>query len=428
MTIPVFPSGGSTSTEYALGNPLGKHPTRVLLLGAGELGREICISLMRLGAWVCAADSYDHAPAAQVAHASRVLPMTDPEALHALIDQIQPDLIIPEIEAIATNQLGWAASQGIQVVPASVLATMSMDRQALRTFAHDTLGLDTTPFRFAQSLDQLYQMANQVGFPCLVKPVMSSSGHGQSLVVRPDDLEEAWRVAQTEGRASGGETSPSRVIVEAKVPLAHELTVLTVSSSSGIGTCEPIGQYQQDGDYRQSWQPSGLDRGIIEQAISMSYTLVKAMTDLARSRGETGWGIYGVEIFVLRDGRILFNEVSPRPHDTGMVTMISQRLSEFDLHARAVLGIPICQEDLTLALPSGWSAASQAVLVQGRGQVTFTGLPQALSIPNTDLRIFSKPGVDGVRRMALALAQGPSQDLARSRANQVAQALKSRVE
>lgn len=428
MTNSVIPTESSSTNDRPLGNPMGKRPTRVLLLGAGELGREICISLIRLGAWVCAVDSYLDAPAIQVAQSSRILPMTDPQALRALIENISPDLIVPEVEAIATDQLASAADQGIQVVPASGLAAMCMDRQALRTFAHDTVGLDTTPYRFAQNLDQLRQGAEAVGYPCMVKPVMSSSGHGQSLVHDPGDLEEAWRTAQTGGRARGRKDHPSRVIVEALVPLEHELTVLTVSSSAGIATCEPIGQCQEDGDYRQSWQPSGLDRSILEQASAMAERLVRAMTDLAREQGETGWGVYGVEVFVLKDGRVLFNEVSPRPHDTGMVTMISQRLSEFDLHARAILGIPVHREDLELTLPPGWSAASQAILVRGHGQVTFTGVPQALACPGTDLRIFSKPLVEGSRRMAVALAKGADQDQARARADQVVRTLRTQVE
>lgn len=428
MTNSVISTESSSTNDRPLGNPMGKRPTRVLLLGAGELGREICISLIRLGAWVCAVDSYLDAPAIQVAQSSRILPMTDPQALRALIEDISPDLIVPEVEAIATDQLASAADRGIQVVPASGLASMCMDRQALRTFAHDTVGLDTTPYRFAQNLDQLRQGAEAVGYPCMVKPVMSSSGHGQSLVHDPGDLEEAWRTAQTGGRARGRKDHPSRVIVEALVPLEHELTVLTVSSSAGIATCEPIGQCQEDGDYRQSWQPSGLDRSILEQASAMAERLVRAMTDLAREQGETGWGVYGVEVFVLKDGRVLFNEVSPRPHDTGMVTMISQRLSEFDLHARAILGIPVHREDLELTLPPGWSAASQAILVRGHGQVTFTGVPQALACPGTDLRIFSKPLVEGSRRMAVALAKGADQDQARARADQVVRTLRTQVE
>lgn len=427
MTDSVMSAGPPSATDRPLGNPLGSQPTRVLLLGSGELGREICISLIRLGAWVCAVDSYQDAPAAQVAQSSKVLPMTDPEALRALITEIRPDLIVPEVEAIATDQLEWAAKQGIQVVPSSGLAAMCMDREALRTFAHDTVGLDTTPYRFAQNPDQLRLGAEQVGLPCIVKPVMSSSGHGQTMVRTWQDLDEAWRVAQTDSRAGGHEGRPCRVIVEALAPLAHELTVLTVSSSAGIATCEPIGQCQEDGDYRQSWQPAGLDQAILDGATSMARRLVLAMTDLARKHGETGWGVYGVEIFVLKDSRILFNEVSPRPHDTGMVTMISQRLSEFDLHARAILGIPVLQEDLGLVLPPGWSAASQAVLTRGEGEVTFTGVPRVLSEPGTDLRIFAKPEVHGQRRMAVALAQGPDQDEARRKTDQMAQGLHVRV-
>ena len=413
--------------ERPFGSPLGPRPTRVLLLGAGELGREIAISLMRLGAWVGAADSYPGAPATQVAHAGYQVKMSDPKALEDLIGEVQPDLIVPEVEAIATDRLAKAAARGIQVVPAAPLAAMCMDRRALRVFAHEQVGLPTTPYRFADSPEELASAADQVGYPCMVKPLMSSSGHGQTLVRSKEGLSQAWNSALTQGRAATKHQGKAEVIVEALAPLAHELTVLTVASSAGVATCTPIGQRQEDGDYRLSWQPAELNPDILQQARGMATRLVEAMTSLARQSGETGWGIYGVEIFVLRDGSLLFNEVAPRPHDTGMVTMISQRLTEFDLHARAILGIPVHQEDLALNLPEGTCAVSRPILVRGQGPVSFQGLPQALDHPGTDLRIFSKPEVHGLRRMGVALALGPDLQTATERAEAVVRDLKPRV-
>ncbi|MCX8687066.1 formate-dependent phosphoribosylglycinamide formyltransferase [Bifidobacterium sp. B4142] len=413
--------------KRSFGSPLGPRSTRVLLLGAGELGREIAMSLMRLGAWVGAADSYPGAPATQVAHVGYQVRMSDPQALEDLIEMVKPDLIVPEVEAIATDRLAGAAARGIQVVPAAPLAAMCMDRRALRVFAHEQVGLPTTPYQFASSLEELARAADQVGYPCMVKPLMSSSGHGQTLVRSREGLSQAWNSALTQGRAAIRHQGEAEIIVEALAPLAHELTVLTVASSAGVATCTPIGQRQENGDYRLSWQPAELNPDILQQARSMATRLVHAMTSLACQSGETGWGVYGVEIFVLRDGSLLFNEVAPRPHDTGMVTMISQRLTEFDLHARAILGIPVHQEDLALSLQEGAYAVSRPILVRGQGPVSFQGLPQALDHPGTDLRIFSKPEVLGLRRMGVALAQGPDLQTAQERAEAVAGDLKPQV-
>lgn len=421
------------SINRPLGTPLGKQPTRVLFLGSGELGKEVTIELMRLGAWVCAADSYAGAPAQQAAHEARVLDMADPQQLKALFDDIKPDIIVPEVEAIATQVLAQAAANGAQVVPSAEIAAICMDRERLRVLAHEELGLPTTPYRFAGTLEELRAGANEVGYPCVVKPIMSSSGHGQSIVRTPDAIDAAWTEAQ-EGRRAHDEGDISRVIVEALAPLERELTVLTVSSSAGIVTCTPIGQRQESGDYRESWQthepadqvdPSRADETARAQHIAK--TAVEGLVAKARKSGETGWGVFGVELFVLTDGSILFNEVSPRPHDTGMVTMISQRLSEFALHARAILGLPVTPEHVALAIPEGTTAASHAIVVEGDGQATFGNVAQALAEPGTDLRIFAKPEVHGHRRMAVALAIGADESDARAKAAHVADSLDIRV-
>lgn len=421
------------SINRPLGTPLGKQPTRVLFLGSGELGKEVTIELMRLGAWVCAADSYAGAPAQQVAHEARVLDMADPQQLKALFDDIKPDIIVPEVEAIATQVLAQAATNGAQVVPSAEIAAICMDRERLRVLAHEELGLPTTPYRFAGTLEELRAGANEVGYPCVVKPIMSSSGHGQSIVRTPDAIDAAWTEAQ-EGRRAHDEGDISRVIVEALAPLERELTVLTVSSSAGIVTCTPIGQRQESGDYRESWQThepaNQVDPGRADEtarAQHIAKTAVEGLVAKARQSGETGWGVFGVELFVLTDGSILFNEVSPRPHDTGMVTMISQRLSEFALHARAILGLPVTPEHVALAIPEGTTAASHAIVVEGDGQVTFGNTAQALVEPGTDLRIFAKPEVHGHRRMAVALAIGADESDARSKAAHVADSLDIRV-
>lgn len=415
------------SINRPLGTPLGDHPTRVLFLGAGELGKEVTIELMRLGAWVCAADSYAGAPAQQVAHESRVLDMANPEQLKALFDDVKPDIIVPEVEAIATQELADAAANGAQVVPSAEIAAICMDRERLRVLAHEELGLPTTPYRFAGSLEELRAGAEEVGYPCVVKPIMSSSGHGQSVVCSADAIDAAWTEAQ-EGRRAHDEGDVSRVIVEALAPLERELTVLTVSSSAGIVTCTPIGQRQESGDYRESWQTNAANTSAAAaeetaRAQRIAKTAVEGLVAKARATGETGWGVFGVELFVLTDGSILFNEVSPRPHDTGMVTMISQRLSEFALHARAILGLPVTPEHVALSIPEGATAASHAIVVEGDGQAVFTNVANALQEPGTDLRIFAKPEVHGHRRMAVALAIGGGESDARAKAARVADAL-----
>ena len=412
----------SLPSHRPLGTPLGAHPTRVLFLGSGELGKEVTIELMRLGAWVCAADSYTGAPAQQVANEARVLDMADAARLRALFDEVRPDIIVPEVEAIATGELSDAAARGVQVVPSAEIAAICMDRERLRVLAHEDLGLPTTPYRFAGSLEELRAGAREVGYPCVVKPVMSSSGHGQSVVRGADAIDAAWVEAQ-EGRRAADEGDVSRVIVEALAPLDYELTVLTVSSSAGVVTCAPIGQRQESGDYRESWQPAAADGEVLERARAIACTAVQGLVDKATASGETGWGAFGVELFVLTDGSILFNEVSPRPHDTGMVTLISQRLSEFALHARAILGLPVTEGHVALAMGDGQTAASHAIVVAGDGEAEFTGVENALAEPGTDLRIFAKPRVHGHRRMAVSLAIGTDAGDARRKAADVADAL-----
>lgn len=412
----------SSSVDYPLGNLTTNSQTRVLLLGSGELGREIAIELTRLGAFVIAADSYEHAPAMQIAQETHVLDMTDAAALDALIASAHPSIIIPEIEAIATSELAKAATDNIQVVPSSRIAAICMDREALRRLAHETLSLPTTPYRFASSFDELKTGVKAVGYPCVVKPVMSSSGHGQSVIHSSEDIEMAWQKAQSE-RRDAKDGGISRVIVEAFAPLDYELTMLTVSSSAGIVVCSPIGQRQQDGDYRESWQPAQVNPAILEKAQAIARKAVDGLVDIAHENHEHGWGVFGVELFVLKNGEVLFNEVSPRPHDTGMVTMVSQHLSEFALHARAVLGIPVTEDSVAPALKDGEVAASHAVVVSGNGSVTFSNIPQALSQPDTDLRIFGKPTVNGHRRMAVALATGCNEAEARQKAAQIETAL-----
>ncbi|WP_163200814.1 formate-dependent phosphoribosylglycinamide formyltransferase [Bifidobacterium avesanii] len=420
--VNVSPSVSPSSAGRPLGTPLGVRPTRVLFLGAGELGKEVAIELMRLGAWVCAADSYAGAPAQQVAHESRVLDMANAGELRALFDEVRPDIVVPEVEAIATSELAGAAARGVQVVPSAEIAAICMDRERLRVLAHEELGLPTTPYRFAGSLGELREGAEAVGYPCVVKPVMSSSGHGQSVVRSADAIDAAWTEAQ-EGRRAADEGDVSRVIVEALAPLDYELTVLTVSSSAGIVTCAPIGQRQESGDYRESWQPAASSGAVLAEASRIAHAAVEGLVARAKASGETGWGVFGVELFVLKDGSILFNEVSPRPHDTGMVTMASQRLSEFALHARAILGLPVTERHVALSLPEGAVAASHAIVVEGDGEAVFTNVPEALGEPGTDLRIFAKPEVHGHRRMAVALAVGSSEADARAKAARVADAL-----
>lgn len=391
------------SVEPVLGTPLSDHAFRVLLLGSGELGKEVAIELQRLGVEVIAADRYDDAPAMQVAHRSHTLNMLDPAALKSLIATEKPHLVVPEIEAIHTQTLvELEQSKGLRVVPTARAARLTMDREGIRRLAAETLGLPTSPFRFVDTEAEYREAVAAIGLPCVVKPVMSSSGKGQSTVRSQSDVQPAWDYAQSGGRAGQG-----RAIVEGFVDFDYEITLLTVRHRDGVAFCEPVGHLQRDGDYRESWQP-------------------QAMSDAARAEAERiaaavtaelgGWGVFGVELFVKGD-QVWFSEVSPRPHDTGMVTMISQELSQFALHARAILGLPI--PGIRQLGPS----ASCAVVAEGRGVPVFSNLVPALSAPDTALRLFGKPRVDGQRRVAVTLARGADVEGAREKARVAAAAL-----
>ncbi|SFK78579.1 formate-dependent phosphoribosylglycinamide formyltransferase [Lysobacter sp. cf310] len=391
-----------------LGTPLSPHAYRVLLLGSGELGKEVAIELQRYGVEVIAADRYADAPAMQVAHRSHVLDMLDGQAVRALIAAERPHLIVPEIEAIHTQTLVELeqefAERGThtRVIPTARAARLTMDREGIRRLAAETLGLPTSPYRFVDTLDDYRAAVAEIGVPCVVKPVMSSSGKGQSLVRSADDIDKAWDYAQTGGRAGAG-----RVIVEGFIDFDYEITLLTVRHVGGTTFCAPIGHLQRDGDYRESWQPQPMST----RALARAQGIARGITD-----DLGGWGVFGVELFVKGD-EVWFSEVSPRPHDTGLVTLISQDLSEFALHARAILGLPI-----PLIREHGPSA-SCAVLAQGHGVPVFNGVDAALSQADTQLRLFGKPRVEGQRRVAVTLALAEDIDGAREHARRAAAAL-----
>ncbi len=378
----------------SLGTPLTTAGTRVLMLGAGELGKEVVIELQRLGVETIAADRYANAPAMQVAHRSHVLDMLDPVALRALVLEERPALVVPEIEAIATPALLELEAEGLRIIPTARAARLTMDREGIRRLAAEQLGLATSPYRFADTAEEYRAAVAAIGFPCVVKPVMSSSGKGQSVLRGPDDVLPAWQYAQAGGRAGAG-----RVIVEGFVRFDYEITLLTVRHAGGTSFCAPIGHLQVDGDYRESWQPQPMSPAALAESQRI------------------GAGIFGVELFV-RGDEVWFSEVSPRPHDTGLVTLISQDLSEFALHARAILGLPVP------AIRSLGAAASCAVLLEGRSaDIRFNGIEHALAAPDTQLRLFGKPEVSGRRRMGVTLALGRDVDEARDKARRAAAAV-----
>lgn len=390
-----------------IGTPYADDATRVLLLGSGELGKEVAIELQRLGCEVIAVDRYDNAPAMQVAHRSHVISMLDGQALREVIEAEQPDYIVPEIEAIATPTLVELESEGYKVVPTAEAARLTMDREGIRRLAAETLQLPTSPYRFADTLEDYRAAVAAIGMPCVVKPVMSSSGKGQSLVRESADIDAAWEYAQSGGRAGQG-----RVIVEGFVDFDYEITLLTVRHIDGTAFCEPIGHRQEAGDYRESWQPQAMSEGALAEAKRVASTITEALG---------GRGVFGVELFVKGD-QVWFSEVSPRPHDTGLVTLISQDLSEFALHARAILGLPI-----PLIRQQGPSA-SAVILVQGQSaNVSFGNLGVALAEPDTQLRLFGKPEVDGQRRMGVALARDESIDTAVAKAVRAASAVEVKL-
>jgi len=386
-----------------IGTPLSGVPTRAILLGSGELGKEVAIELQRLGVEVVAIDRYANAPAMQVAHRSYVISMLDGDALKEIVERENPDYIIPEIEAINTDALVALEKEGYNVVPTAKATRLTMNREGIRRLAAKELGLPTSPFAFADTESEYLAVAAEIGLPFVVKPIMSSSGKGQSTVKADEDIELAWSYAQ-----SGGRTGAGRVIVEGFVDFDYEITLLTVRHKDGTSFCAPIGHRQEDGDYRESWQPQPMS----SEALSKAEAMAKTVTDALG-----GYGLFGVELFIKGDD-VIFSEVSPRPHDTGMVTMISQDLSEFALHVRAIMGLPI--PNIRQLGPS----ASAVLLVEGESDcINFSNLEKALQEPDTQIRLFGKPEVRGRRRMGVALAQGSSIDDAKHKALRVANAI-----
>ncbi len=388
------------------GTPLQPDAIRLMLLGSGELGKEVAIAAQRLGVEVIAVDRYAHAPAMQVAHRSHVISMLDPVALRSVIALEKPTLVVPEIEAIHTPTLIELEAKGLRVVPTALATRLTMDREGIRRLAAETLGVPTSPYRFVDTRDEYLAAVQALGTPCVVKPVMSSSGKGQSILRAADDIDHAWDYAQSGGRAGAG-----RVIVEGFVAFDYEITLLTVRHRDGTSFCDPIGHYQEDGDYRESWQPQPMS----EVALTRARDIARAVTEALG-----GSGLFGVELFVRGDD-VLFSEVSPRPHDTGLVTLISQDLSQFDLHVRAILGLPIP------VIRSRGHAASMAILGSGQGVPKYFGVADALVEPDTDLRLFGKPVVEGKRRLGVALARGDSLFTAREKARRVAERIRIEI-
>jgi phosphoribosylglycinamide formyltransferase 2 len=390
-----------------IGTPLSSTSTKAMLLGSGELGKEVVIELQRLGVEVIAVDRYANAPAMQVAHRSHVISMLDGEALRRLVEVEKPDLLIPEIEAIATETLIELENEGCTVVPTARAAWLTMNREGIRRLAAEDLGLKTSPYVFAQTEEEFRAAIDQIGLPCVVKPIMSSSGKGQSVIRTAADIEPAWHYAQEGGRAGKG-----KVIVEGFVDFDYEITMLTVRHVGGTSFCAPVGHTQIKGDYRESWQPHPMSHQALAAAQDMAGKITEALG---------GRGLFGVELFVKGDD-VIFSEVSPRPHDTGLVTLISQDLSEFALHVRAILGLPIPN------IHQHGPSASCAVLVEGESStVEFGGLQAVLAEPDTQMRLFGKPSVSGQRRMAVTLARAEDINAARGKAHRAATAMEIRL-
>lgn len=380
----------------SIGTPLSSTATKVLFCGGGELGKEVVIELQRYGVEVIVVDRYENSPAMQVAHRSHTVSMLDGDALRKIIEDEKPDYIVPEIEAIATDTLIEMEEEGFTVIPTARAAKLTMNREGIRRLAAEELGLKTSPYQFASTREEFDDAVKKIGIPCVIKPIMSSSGKGQSTIRSEDDIDAAWEYAQ-----EGGRTGAGKVIVEGFVDFDYEITQLTVRHIDGTSFCEPIGHVQIDGDYRQSWQPQAMSKDAINKARDMATKVTDALG---------GRGIFGVELFI-KDDNVIFSEVSPRPHDTGMVTMISQDLSQFALHARAVLGLPI--PDIHFHGPS----ASSVILVNGQSDhVTFNNIKNALQLPDTQIRLFGKPEVQGQRRMGVALARDNTVDAAKQKA------------
>ena len=380
----------------SIGTPLSPSATRVLFCGGGELGKEVVIELQRLGVEVIVVDRYENAPAMQVAHRSHAISMLDGDALRNIIENEKPDYIVPEIEAIATDTLVELEAEGYNVIPTARAAQLTMNREGIRRLAAEELGIKTSPYRFASSREEFDQAVKEIGIPCVVKPRMSSSGKGQSTIKRDSDIDKSWNYAQ-----EGGRTGAGKVIIEGFVDFDYEITQLTVRHAGGTLFCEPIGHFQVDGDYRQSWQPQSMSDVALQKARDIAEKITNELG---------GRGIFGVELFIKGD-EVIFSEVSPRPHDTGMVTMISQDLSQFALHARAVLGLPV--PNIHFHGPS----ASSVILVQGdSNKPVFENLEHALAQEDTQLRLFGKPEVSGQRRMGVVLARGDNVEEALNRA------------
>lgn len=386
-----------------IGTPLTPNATRVMLLGSGELGKEVTIELMRLGCEVIAVDRYSNAPAMQVAHRSHVLNMLDGAALRALVERERPQFIVPEIEAIATDELVKLEAEGWQVVPSARAAQLTMNREGIRRLAAEELGLATSPYRFAATREEYLAAVAAVGLPCVVKPIMSSSGKGQSTVRSEADIDQAWDYGQ-----AGGRTGAGKLIVEGFVDFDYEITLLTVRHRDGTSFCEPIGHRQEKGDYRESWQPQVMSPVALAESRRIAAAVTAALG---------GYGIFGVELFIKGD-EVYFSEVSPRPHDTGLVTLISQNLSEFALHARAILGLPVP------AIRQLGPSASAVLLVAGdSADMRYGNLAAALAEPDTDLRLFGKPEVRGERRLGVGLALADTVEEAVQKALRVAAAI-----
>lgn len=385
-------------------SPYQQKARRVMLLGSGELGKEVIIELQRLGIETIAVDSYAHAPAMHVAHHAFVMNMLDGEALRTLITQQKPDLIVPEVEAIATHVLVELEQEGYHIIPTAKASRLTMDREGIRRLAAEQLGLPTANYAFAESLDELREAVNEIGLPCVIKPIMSSSGKGQSICRTLKDIEACWKIA-----LEGGRARQARVIVEAFIHFDSEITMLTVRSASGTTCCPPVGHIQKDGDYIESWQPHAMTTEQLQEAHDIAHTITDALG---------GYGLFGVELFLTARG-VYFSEVSPRPHDTGMVTMVTQDLSEFALHARAILGLPIPSVKL---ISPGASYTLKAARASDSFQIG--GIEQALAIPHTQVRVFGKPITKPGRRMAVALSTASSIDEARVAAKQAATALR----
>ncbi|MBN1379905.1 MAG: formate-dependent phosphoribosylglycinamide formyltransferase [Gammaproteobacteria bacterium] len=390
-----------------LGTSFTSSAKKVLLLGSGELGKEVAIELQRFGCEVIAADSYPNAPAMQVADRAHVFSMLDGKKLKSVVEAEKPDLIVPEVEAIATQTLLELEAEGFKVVPTARATRLTMDREGIRNLAAKELKLRTSPYVFADSRAEFDAALKEIGMPCVIKPVMSSSGKGQSTIKAADDVDKAWQYSQ-----EGGRTGEGRIIVEGFVDFDYEITLLTVRHAGGTSFCQPIGHRQENGDYQESWQPQPMSANALSAAEDMARKITDALG---------GYGLFGVELFV-KDDEVIFSEVSPRPHDTGMVTMISQDLSEFALHARAILGLPIPN------IANHGPSASSVITARGKSEnIVYENLDAALSAPDTQIRIFGKPYVNGHRRMGVALAKGESVEEARNKANRAAQAVKIKL-